>query len=422
MFFANCMDAIAYLLSQFFTDPETAVKYTSLITSLGMLLGPYIGFIILGAILGGDSGPEAALGILYFISPLYTFWATAMNFTYMGDEEREKLRFEAGGNVAMLPLALGTLTYQFVLVYALTMYLDSVAMTRYKKRGGEDGKEPPHLEVHDDVKEHEEEVRKAKGKNVGDADYLQIRAENLCKTYSGTKRMAVCRNTFGVKPGEVYGLLGPNGAGKSTTFGMMAMQLNVTSGDAELMESEVKDLDLRAHGKFFGICNQENLMWDEMTVDESLNFVAALKGVRGAQRDLFKKLITQNLDLGFFKNTLAKNLSGGNKRKLCCAQAIMLNPKVLFLDEPTTGVDPVSRRSLNRMIKKMKMASILLTTHRMDEAEQLCDQLAIMVNGRFVVFGSPNYLKNKYGHGYTITMKQTGANFYNQETNLLKAI
>jgi len=83
----------------------------------------------------------------------------------------------------------------------------------------------------------------------------------------------------------------------------------------------------------------------------------------------------------------------------------MLNPKVLFLDEPTTGVDPVSRRSLNRMIKKMKMASILLTTHRMDEAEQLCDQLAIMVNGRFVVFGSPNYLKNKYGHGYTITMK-----------------
>ena len=114
-------------------------------------------------------------------------------------------------------------------------------------------------------------------------------------------------------------------------------------------------------------------MWDEMTVDESLNFVAALKGVRGEYRETFKKLITQSLDLGFFKNTLAKNLSGGNKRKLCCAQAIMLNPRVLFLDEPTTGVDPVSRRSLNRMVKKMKMASILLTTHRMDEAEQLCD-------------------------------------------------
>ena len=80
----------------------------------------------------------------------------------------------------------------------------------------------------------------------------------------------------------------------------------------------------------------------------------------------------------------------------------MLCPKVLFLDELTSGVDPVSRRSLNRMVKKMNMASVLLTTHRMDEAEQLCDRIAIMINGRFVVFGSPNYLKTQYGHGYTI--------------------
>lgn len=120
-----------------------------------------------------------------------------------------------------------------------------------------------------------------------------------------------------------------------------------------------------------------------------------------------------------FKNTLAKNLSGGNKRKLCCAQAIILSPRVLFLDEPTSGVDPVSRRSLNRMIKKMKMASVLLTTHRMDEAEQLCDKIAIMINGRFVVFGSPNYLKTQYGHGYTISIKQTGAAFNDPNTNVL---
>ena len=83
----------------------------------------------------------------------------------------------------------------------------------------------------------------------------------------------------------------------------------------------------------------------------------------------------------------------------------MLCPRVLFLDEPTTGVDPVSRRSLNRMVKKMSSASVLLTTHRMDEAEQLCDKIAIMINGRFVVFGSPNYLKTQYGHGYSISIK-----------------
>jgi len=193
--------------------------------------------------------------------------------------------------------------------------------------------------------------------------------------------------------------------GKSTTFGMMAMQFPVTSGEPELMGHSVRDLELGKVGKFFGICNQENLIWEEMTVDESLNLVASLRGISGQRREIVKRIITQNLDLTPFKNTLSKNLSGGNKRKLCCAQAIMLSPKVLFLDEPTCGVDPVSRRSLNRMIKKMKNTSVLLTTHRMDEAEQLCDKIAIMINGRFVVFGSPNYLKNQYGHGYTFTIR-----------------
>jgi len=216
--------------------------------------------------------------------------------------------------------------------------------------------------------------------------------------------MAVCRNTFGAKKGEVFGLLGPNGAGKSTTFNMIAMQLSLTSGEAELMGHEINNFPLTEMGKFFGQCNQENLLWEALTVDESMNFVASLKGINGERRERFKRMIMETLELNFFKNTISKNLSGGNKRKLCCAQALMLCPKVLFLDEPTSGVDPVSRRSLNRMVKKMSMASVLLTTHRMDQAEQLYDKIAIMINGRFVVFGSPDYLKTQYGQGYTIEL------------------
>ena len=98
------------------------------------------------------------------------------------------------------------------------------------------------------------------------------------------------------------------------------------------------------------------------------------------------------------------NLSGGNKRKLCCAMSLIMSPRVEFLDEPTTGVDPVSRRALVRMVKRMNKSSVLLTTHRMDEAEQLCDKIAIMINGRFVVYGSPSYLKTNYGLGYSITV------------------
>ena len=196
------------------------------------------------------------------------------------------------------------------------------------------------------------------------------------------------------------------------------MQLPITSGLAELMGHEVTRFPLESMGKFFGQCNQENLLWEWLTVDESMNFVASLKGISGERRESVKRLIMETLELNFFKNTIAKNLSGGNKRKLCCAQALMLCPKVLFLDEPTSGVDPVSRRSLNRMVKKMKMASVLLTTHRMDEAEQLCDKIAIMINGRFVVFGSPNYLKTQYGQGYTIEIVQEHQKFFAPNTNI----
>lgn len=153
-----------------------------------------------------------------------------------------------------------------------------------------------------------------------------------------------------------------------------------------------------------------------------MNFMASLKGISGQRRETYKRLIMETLELNFFKNTISKNLSGGNKRKLCCAQALMLCPKVLFLDEPTSGVDPVSRRSLNRMVKKMKMASVLLTTHRMDEAEQLCDNLAIMINGRFVVFGSPNYLKTQYGQGYSVEITQERSAFNNPSTTITTLI
>lgn len=105
----------------------------------------------------------------------------------------------------------------------------------------------------------------------------------------------------------------------------------------------------------------------------------------------------KTLDLAPFKDTIAKDLSGGNKRKLVCAMSLVGCPKLDFLDEPTTGVDPVSRRSLFKLLKQLEDASMILTTHRMDEAESLCDKIVIMINGRFVCYGSPGYLKSYYG-------------------------
>ena len=106
------------------------------------------------------------------------------------------------------------------------------------------------------------------------------------------------------------------------------------------------------------------------------------------------------MDLGEYLHVKAKNLSGGNKRKLSCAMTLLLCPKANFLDEPTTGVDPVSRRSLFNLIKHLKDSAVVLTTHRMDEAESLCDKIAVMINGKIVCYGTPNYLMQAYGQGY----------------------
>jgi len=223
----------------------------------------------------------------------------------------------------------------------------------------------------------------------------------------------VAGNTFGVPRGSVLGLLGPNGAGKSSTFSMMSMQTGKTAGHGYVLGRGIEDIDLENVGKSLSICPQYNSIWDRLTVDESLNFIARLKGISYLDRESNKKLILETLELVEFKDVRSENLSGGNKRKLCCAQTLILCPKIEYLDEPTTGVDPVSRRALLRMMKKLSDSAVLLTTHRMDEAEQLCNNIAIMINGRFVVYGTPSHLKRAYGHGYSLVIKQDAAQVKN---------
>jgi ATP-binding cassette, subfamily A (ABC1), member 3 len=122
------------------------------------------------------------------------------------------------------------------------------------------------------------------------------------------------------------------------------------------------------------------------------------------------QFIKETLDLNSYSKTKSGNLSGGNKRKLVCAMSLLACPSVEFLDEPTTGVDPVSRRSLFKMLKQLPQSSLILTTHRMDEAEALCDNIAIMINGRFVVYGTSAHLKQAYGLGYSVTLICEGDN------------
>ena len=280
--FVTAINCFSYLFSHAFSDPDTAIKNLSLIYMFGLFIGPLVLTIILAAVIDSEDSYQEAMEFWFWFSPFFTFLNYTHNITIRGTEI-DDMSFKVAGEYEVdLKLAVGVYLYQIVIVFAIVVLVDWLLGRRYKIADKHaDGKKPPHLEVHQDVVEHEEQVKRTGGLAESDPNYLQIRAVDLCKTYPSAKRMAVCKNTFGVKKGEVYGLLGPNGAGKSTTFGMMAMQFPVTSGEPELMGQSIKDIELGKVGKFFGICNQENLIWDEMTVDESLNLVASLRGISG---------------------------------------------------------------------------------------------------------------------------------------------
>ena len=239
-------------------------------------------------------------------------------------------------------------------------------------------------------------------KEDSDANHL-IQAVNLKKVY-GDGVAAVNDNTFAVKKGEVFGLLGPNGAGKSSMFNIMTMDLKRSGGDVKILHKHLDKIDVVGQKLQMGMCPQFNTIWNVLSVDQSLNFIAEIKGLNAFDKQMQKEFIKNTLDLGPYAKTEAMNLSGGNKRKLVCAMSLIACPSVEFLDEPTTGVDPVSRRSLFKMLKGLQDSSMILTTHRMDEAESLCDNIAIMINGRFVCYGSPGHLKATYGEGYSVVL------------------
>ena len=203
--------------------------------------------------------------------------------------------------------------------------------------------------------------------------------------------------SFSVKQGESFGLLGPNGAGKSSTMRIIGATSQRTSGDVKILgkDPELHGPQIRAH---LGVVPQQDNLDEELTCAENLY-------IYGRYFGLPKKLVTQKLDellefaqLTEKKNAKVKSLSGGMKRRLTIARALVSDPDILMLDEPTTGLDPQARHILwDRLFRlKEKGVTLLITTHHMDEAEQLCDRLIVMDNGKIMAEGSPSGLIKEY--------------------------
>ncbi|KAI1887790.1 hypothetical protein AGOR_G00193990 [Albula goreensis] len=260
------------------------------------------------------------------------------------------------------------------------------------------------------IGEEDEDVARERQRILGGGGHGDIlELKQLTKVYKSKQKPAVDRLCVGIPPGECFGLLGVNGAGKTSTFKMLTGDSVVTSGEAHLAgKSVLTEID-EVHQNM-GYCPQFDALNDLLTGREHLEFYAILRGVPEKEVCEVADWGIRKLGLMKYVDKAAGSYSGGNMRKLSTAMALIGGPPVVFLDEPTTGMDPKARRALwNCILSVIKEGrSVVLTSHSMEECEALCTRMAIMVNGRFRCLGSVQHLKNRFGDGYTIILRVAG--------------
>jgi ABC-2 type transport system ATP-binding protein len=220
---------------------------------------------------------------------------------------------------------------------------------------------------------------------------LAIETENLTKRFDSFT--AVDGITFSVKRGEIFGFLGPNGAGKTTTIRMLLGLVVPTSGRAAVLGFDVvqQTADVRER---IGYMSQRFSLYDDLTVAENLRFFGGTYGVRGKELHQRRNVILEMAGLSGRERELTKNLSGGWRQRLALGCALLHDPEMIFLDEPTAGVDPVSRREFWDLLYSLSSEgrTIFVTTHYMDEAEH-CHRLSFIQRGKLVALGSPDEIK-----------------------------
>jgi len=236
-----------------------------------------------------------------------------------------------------------------------------------------------------------------------------IHTEDLTKVYPGTDFAAVDKLSLDVQVGEIFGLLGPNGAGKTTTAGILTTRIVPTSGRAFLGGVDVAAQPALSK-QLSGIVSQQNTLDRQLTVWENLYFHGRLFGIGAkASRQTADDLLAR-FQLSKWAKASVYALSGGMAQRLMVARAIFHRPSVLFLDEPSAGLDPQSRLALWDILRELNSdgQTILLTTHYMEEADQLCDRVAIMDHGRLLALDTPAALKQSIDADTVVTVRTTG--------------
>ncbi|XP_028991900.1 uncharacterized protein abca12 [Betta splendens] len=241
------------------------------------------------------------------------------------------------------------------------------------------------------------------------ADILQV--NQLTKVYQHLKKkvFAVKRVSVGIPAGECFGLLGVNGAGKTTTFKMLTGDVSPTGGTAQIKDWDGRLVDImecRNKGINIGYCPQVDALDGLLTGEEHLYFYARVRGVSKKEVTGVVNYLLTRLELNYHKKIISDSYSCGTRRKLSTALALIGHPQILLLDEPSSGMDPRTKRHLWKIISEevKGKCAVVLTSHSMEECEALCSRLAIMVKGQFRCLGSLQHIKNRFGSGFTVKM------------------
>eukprot|EP00658_Telonema_sp_P-2_P006414 TRINITY_DN12438_c0_g1_i3.p1 TRINITY_DN12438_c0_g1~~TRINITY_DN12438_c0_g1_i3.p1 ORF type:complete len:2202 (+),score=596.20 TRINITY_DN12438_c0_g1_i3:221-6826(+) len=416
---------LGMLISTLFTDPGTA-SITAIFTYL-------IGIFSPGALTGLSQGGRYVLCIL--LSPFAFYWGFGIFGTYEGSNQgvTSSTLSDATEQGQSAPIKLvyfwAICAGDAVMYLLLAWYADQVLPGEFGAKQswyfcflpsywcgtgpaeeGEDDKEI----------EHDEDENPENFQVVSGDTEPAVRVRNLRKVFwsNGVEKIAVHNFSVDVYEGQVTALLGHNGAGKSTTFNMLSGLMAPTSGDATVYGKSIRN-DLHTVRKNLGVCPQHDVLWDQLTVLEHLQLFAALKGVPPHLIDELAYDVIAAVGLTEKTQQYSVTLSGGQKRKLSIGIATIGNSKVVYLDEPTSGMDPFSRRATWEVIKAHRPGHVIIfTTHFMDEADLLGDRIAIMSEGKLSCCGDSLFLKKRFGLGYHLTVsKHVGIS--KQENDLL---
>ncbi|KAJ7956359.1 ABC transporter A family protein [Quillaja saponaria] len=440
--YINLQISLAFLVAAMFSNVKTATVIAYLVVFASGLLG---GFLF-QFFLEDTSFPRGWLIVLELYPGfalyrgLYEFAQSSFTGNYLGTDGMRwgDLTDSTNGMREVLII----MCFEWLLVLLFAYYVDQVLSSGsgknplfflkkiQKKRPStfrkssfqrQDSKVFVQMEKPDVIQEREKVEQLLLEPNINHA----IICDNLKKVYPGRdgnpEKFAVRGLSLALPRGECFGMLGPNGAGKTSFISMMIGLTKPTSGAAF-----VEGLDIRTHmdGIYtsMGVCPQHDLLWETLTGREHLLFYGRLKNLKGSalKQAVEESLKSVNLFYGGVADKHAGKYSGGMKRRLSVAISLIGNPKVVYMDEPSTGLDPASRNNLWNVVKRAKRdRAIILTTHSMEEAEVLCDRLGIFVDGSLQCIGNPKELKARYGGSYVFTMT-TSSDHESDVENLAK--